>query len=79
MFGSIFASGKWFRVGRRCFAAMLAACLALSGCTNLDLCDDRPVDDRAPDLLGALRPAENGREFFGVSNKAREIEQNCMR
>lgn len=66
-----------FRVG--CAAAVASACLLLTGCNNLDLRDGGFGDSQTFDLLGPSRPTDGEREFFGVSNKAREIERNCMR
>ena len=79
MFGSVFVSDRCFRFGRRCSAVVLAACLALPGCTSLDTGSDELTDGQISDLLGPVRPLESDLEFFGVSNKAREIEKNCMR
>ena len=79
MFASISVTGKPLRFGSRCFAAVLVACLGLPGCANLDIGGSETADGQISDLFGPVRPADSDREFFGVSNKAREIERNCMR
>ncbi len=72
---------KVLRLGRWCFAlAAIGCCGLLSGCQGLDLRQDAALGSEGPAKrsqgLGLL---ENEGDFFGVSNKAREIEQNCMR
>jgi hypothetical protein len=83
MFRSISSSGRPARLGCWCFAAALVACLGLSGCTMLGRSD---YDFSRVEGIGGdvptrwsqdLRPHDTASEFWGVSNKARQIEQDC--
>ena len=57
--------------------AMGLACLAMAGCTNLDLRGEQFRDDAAFDWSGEVRQSSDQADFFGFSNKARQIERNC--
>lgn len=91
MYRSISSTGKLFRLGQCCFAVVIVACLGLSGCANLDLCGGglcgNGADSSSPGADGydmdgwseGLRRSTAQGEFFGVSNEARQIEENCSR
>lgn len=84
MFRSNFFPAKRLRPGRWCGAAALVACLGLPGCASLDLDCDGPYPDGPYENETVERSQESGmpgpqRDFFGVSNKARQIEKNCTR
>jgi len=66
-FVSLTASG--FR--RFCFGLLaVALCVGLSGCTSLNLCGS------SGDCCNGFCSPEPPSNFFGASNKAREIERN---
>jgi len=74
-------SAKRLRFGCRCCSAVAITCLMLilPGCAELNLCNDNLSGDNSSSLSWPSQPAGSESEFFGVSNKAREIERNCMR
>jgi len=71
MFRSKFVS-RTFSGFRRFGLGLLAValCMGLSGCTGMNLCGN-PIDG-----CKGLCSAEPPSNFFGASNKAREIERN---
>jgi hypothetical protein len=83
MFASSFSSDRLQRLGRSCSAAGIAVCLGLAGCTSLDYSDFdlSGVEGirAAPGSEWAAKSRRSGgsTEFFGASNKAREIEKHC--
>ncbi len=52
------------------------ACLVLAGCTNLDLRGEPFRDDAAFDWSGQVRQSSDRADFFGFSNKARQVEKD---
>ena len=51
--------------------------LGLSGCANMNLRGDGFPKDKTFDWTNSVRPADENKELFGFSNKARQIERNC--
>jgi hypothetical protein len=66
-------TGRLVRVGG---AALLGLCLGLAGCKQLDLCGPKFDPDPASDWARELRVPDKKNEFWGVSNKARQIEED---
>ena len=64
--------------GRRILAGILLflAFLTTPGCANLNLRGDSFAKDETFDWTGTVRQADNEVDFFGFSNKARQIERN---
>ena len=62
--------------GRCCAAVGLALCLALCGCRGWDLRGDKYDPDPTLELPRDLRRPDTNNEFWGFSNKARQIEGN---
>ena len=78
MFRSISFSGAWPRIGRSVGTLALVACLGLGGCTQFGLGPNDYDTTAVPELFGPPPPS-SPQDFFGVSNKAREIEKNFSR
>lgn len=82
MFRSTSSSDRSPRLGYWCCLAAVAACLGLSGCTTLDYSDydlsqaGGLSQDIPSHWSRDLRPPESGNEFFGVSNRARQVERD---
>lgn len=76
MFASWTNLMKSLRMGRWCWGAVLAFCLASMGCCNMDLCGGSLREDDLSAMPKQLRPAERNNEAFGFSNKAKQIERN---
>lgn len=70
------------RVGRWCSAAALLACLGLAGCQSLEWSDLDLSGVQGIHVPPGAEWCQQGRQpdrqtdFFGVSNKAREIERH---
>jgi hypothetical protein len=83
MLRSIWSNGRPARLGCWCFAAALVACLGLSGCTTLDKSNfdfsraEGIGEDSPAHWSQDVRPRETASEFWGISNKARQIEGDC--
>jgi hypothetical protein len=63
-------------IGRWCLAFALAVCLGISGCAALNVRGEPFVADDTFDWGSRVRPPDNQIDFFGFSNKARQIEQD---
>jgi len=60
-----------------CLAGLLLAFLGLAGCRNLLLDQQTTLpSDPAFEWARRARPADRNNEFWGVSNKARQIERD---
>ena len=70
-------SGAMLRLGGWCSAAAIVVSLGLSGCTNLDLRGEQYQYDPMSEWGQEYRPRDNQTDFFGLSNRAREIERHC--
>jgi hypothetical protein len=77
MFSSIMNAIGNSRIGRWCCLAAMAVCLSLSGCTCLALRDDGFRDFQSAGWTGGMRRPDVQNEFFGASNKARQVERDC--
>lgn len=72
-----------YHIGRKvrlhCLGGLAAALmiLGLSGCVNWNLRGDPFVDNSMSTAVRQARPPTNNTEFWGFSNKARQIEQDC--
>jgi hypothetical protein len=75
--------GRPARLGCWYLPAALIACLGLSGCSTVDYSDydfsrvDGLREGMPAHWSEGLRPPDTASEFWGVSNKARQIEQDC--
>ena len=77
MFRSAILSGMRSKCGRWCGLVAAIACLGLSSCTNLSLYrEDGFRDLPSTDSIRPVSPGDGQSDFFGASNKAREIERN---
>ena len=82
MFRSISMFRSIPRLGRWCCTAAVVAGLGLSGCRTLDYSDyDLSHLEELPcappsNWTGDLRRPDAQRDFFGVSNEARQIERD---
>jgi len=76
MFRCLCLAGIRFQPRRWWCVAVAAVCLGLPGCANLDLRGDPFPEDRSFDLGPRARPYARQTEFWGFTNKARQIEQN---
>lgn len=79
MIRSIFQSCRACQLGRWFGAVLLLACIGLPGCNSMGFREDQLQYDPALELGPARRPPLENSDFFGVSNKARQIERNCAR
>lgn len=59
-----------------CLAGLLLLGLCLAGCRNLALDQSTLPSDPAFEWARRARPADPNNEFWGVSNKARQIERD---
>jgi hypothetical protein len=73
---SDWSSSKKSRIGRFVMAAVAISALSLTGCTSMDLRGEPFHDDSLSGTARQLRPRETNSEPWGVSNKARQIEQD---
>jgi hypothetical protein len=69
-------AGKW-RLA--CFGGLAAGllCLVASGCSRWALRGESFPDDSMSATIRQSRPPANNAEFWGFSNKARQIEADC--
>ncbi|MBN1911654.1 MAG: hypothetical protein JW818_18070 [Pirellulales bacterium] len=74
MFGRILT--RW--LSRWIWGVAVLACLCMSGCARLDLRGPGFARDDAFDWSGSVRRPDEQVEFFGFSNKAREIESHVV-
>ncbi len=65
---------RFIRYG--CLAGLLLVGLGLAGCRNLSLDQTTLPSDPAFEWARRARPADANNEFWGVSNKARQIERD---
>jgi len=63
-------------LGRCCSVAALAACLGISGCTNLNLRGERFPENELSTWAREVRGADETSPSYAFSNKAREIDRN---
>jgi hypothetical protein len=68
--------GKMSRLGRLVAVAIAIACTSLCGCRNWEPRGERFQHDPLLELPRDLRQSEANTEFWGASNKARQIESN---
>ncbi len=57
----------------------MAACLGLSGCTSLDLRGDGFGRYETANWSESVPTPNAQGDFFGVSNRSRQIEKNLLR
>ena len=76
MFRSTSDSGRVLWLCRWCCAAVMAACLGLSGCANLDLRGERFQHDPMLEWAGTVRPRDQQTRPFAVTNKGLQIERD---
>jgi len=57
--------------------AVALVCLGLSGCSSWNLRGAGFKDDSMSATVRQARPPTGNTEFWGFSNKARQIEQDC--
>jgi hypothetical protein len=76
MFGATFRSSRTFRLCRWCCAAVVGACVGLSGCADVDLRGDRFQYDPIEEWAGTLRPPDRQTQPFAFTNKGRQIEKD---
>jgi len=69
-FAETIRPSRWHWIGT------ILACLALSGCANCDLRGEPFPDESLFPWSGQVRQRGEQKEFFGFSNKARQIEQD---
>ncbi len=65
---------RFIRYG--CLASLLFVDLGLAGCRSLALDQSSLPSDPAFEWARRARPADPNNEFWGVSNKARQIERD---
>ena len=70
-------SGAMLRLGGWCAAVAVVASLGLPGCANLDFRGEQYDYDPMSEWGQGLRARDNQTDFFGLSNRAREIERHC--
>jgi len=76
MFGSLLPGVDRLPFGRWCCLAVLAGCLGISGCTNLNLRGDSFPDNGLSNLAGQIRGGDQAAHSDAFSNKARQIDMN---
>lgn len=76
MFGSLLTLVDRLPFGRWCCLAVLAVCLGVSGCTNLNLRGDGFTDNELSNLAGQIRGGDQTVQSDAFSNKARQIDRN---
>lgn len=76
MFGSLLPLVDRFPFGRWCCLALLAGCLGMSGCTNLNLRGDGFTDNELSNLARQVRGGDHPGQSDAFSNKARQIDMN---
>jgi len=63
-----------------CLATGLVVCCAtFSGCCNLAPVSDSFMDYDRPSWTEEIAPPDHSGEYFGASNRARQIERNVTR
>ena len=65
------------RIGRWCRWMLIGGCVSISSCSTLNV-GNTPVAESRPETSQELRLPDPRSDFFGVSNKAREIEEHCL-
>jgi hypothetical protein len=76
MFGTISHFCQKFRLACLGGLAAVVLCLATSGCSNWNLRGESYQDDNMTATIRKSRPPANKSEFWGFSNKARQIEED---
>ena len=76
MFVSLLTLVDRLPFGRWCCLALLAVCLGVSGCTNLNLRGEGFPDNDLSDLAGQIRRGDQDVHSDAFSNKARQIDRN---
>jgi hypothetical protein len=77
MFPNIFHFVTKSRLVRLGGLAMVLVSLGLSGCASWNMRGDRFADNDLADTARSARPKGENTEFWGFSNKARQIEEDC--
>jgi hypothetical protein len=74
MFRSIFTVVNRLRIGRCCALGALAACLALAGCTSLNLRGEGARETEMSRWTRQFRQSDHSRLPSAVTNQGRQIE-----